>query len=83
MRGSFYTRYNERGEIEIVDLDDDVGFDDVGLGKDLDTLRKGQSVSVTSQHGVITGFSRDRDHVYVRFDRGARKAPVDEVTPVR
>lgn len=64
--------------------DDDMGFDDVGFSDGSETLRWGQSVSVTGQRGSITGFSRDRDHVYVRFDRGgARKVPVDEVGSVR
>lgn len=75
--GSFYTRYDERGDIAIVYLDDYVGL------SDSETLRTGQSVSVAGQRGVLTGFSRDRGHVYVRFGKGARKVPVDEVTPVR
>jgi hypothetical protein len=80
---SFYTRYDERGDIEIVDLDDDVGFNDVGFSEVRDALRKGGSVSVGGHRGVVTGFSRDRNHVYVRFDRGARKIPVEEAQPVR
>jgi len=77
VRGSFYTRRAADGTLEIVDLDDDVGCDD-----DPETLRKGQSISVAGQRGVVTGFSRDRNHVYVRFSKGARKVPVEEVTPV-
>ena len=38
---------------------------------------------INGQRGVVTGFSRDRNHVYVRFSKGARKVPVEEVTPVR
>jgi hypothetical protein len=80
--GSFYTRRAETGELEIVDLDD-VGFDDVALSEEADTLRRGQAVLVAGRRGVLTGFSHDRNHVYVRFSTGARKIPVDEVTPVR
>lgn len=130
VRGSFYTRRAADGTLEIVDMDDDAGFDDVGhfqaltnaiealataqpvinvnvpeqpvsaprkieferdsSGRviaaeevDTDVLRKGQSVSVVNQRGVVTGFSRDRNHVYVRFSKGARKVPVEDVTPVR
>ncbi|CAN5184139.1 hypothetical protein BH09ACT13_BH09ACT13_04970 [soil metagenome] len=80
VRGSFYTRRAADGTLEIVDLGDDVGL---GLGDDTDMFRIGQSVSVVNQRGVITGFSRDRNHVYIRFSKGARKVPVEEVTPVR
>jgi hypothetical protein len=78
---SFGTRRAADGTLEIVYLD--AGFDDVALSEAGETLRKGQSVNVAGRRGVITGFSRDRDHVYVRFGDSARKVSVDEVTPVR
>ena len=64
----------------MVELDDDAGLDDdVELSEEGRPLVRGQDVTVAGRHGTITGFARDRDHAYVRFDDGARKIAVEEL----
>jgi hypothetical protein len=51
----------------------------VALAEDATPLRRRQAVTVAGRRGVITGFSSDHNHVFVRFGDHAQKVDVDEV----